>query len=64
MVAEALQFRGELIERPDLMVEAAYFASHLLGFGVSEEEVQATLVEDHELSPEDAYLALKMGKLR
>lgn len=62
MMAEAAAFRGE-VSTPDPMVEAAHAASHRLGWGASEEDVQAELVEDHGLSPETAFLATKMGAL-
>jgi hypothetical protein len=62
MLAEAASFRGE-VSAPDVMVEAAHAASHRLGWGATEEDVQAELVEDHGLSPENAFLAVKMGAL-
>ena len=62
MLAEATSFRGEAIT-PDPMVEAAHAASHRLGWGATEEDVQAELVEEHGMTPEDAFLAVKMGAL-
>ena len=62
MMAEAAAFRGE-ISTPDPMVEAARAASHRLAWGVSQEECQAALVEEHGLTAEAAFLATKMGAL-
>jgi len=62
MLAAATAFRGE-VSTPDPMVEAARAASHRLAWDTSEEDVQAALVEEHGLTPENAYLATKMGAL-
>lgn len=62
MMAEAAAFRGD-VTTPDPMVEAARVASHRLAWGVSETECQAALVDEYGLSPDDAFLATKMGAL-